>query len=93
MTRSKDGYCPHGVYVGGVGVDWMCGPCEDGDTAVVETYGVSCGVHGASRVIEREYPTLDEAKAKALRWSQSNSTGHYWAQVRSPEGALVAQYN
>ena len=25
------GYCPHGKYVGGCGIDWMCGPCEMGD--------------------------------------------------------------
>lgn len=24
----SDGYCPHGVYVGGCGIDWMCGACE-----------------------------------------------------------------
>ena len=23
-----DGYCVHGVYVGGCGIDWMCGRCE-----------------------------------------------------------------
>lgn len=23
-----EGYCPHGAYVGGCGIDWMCGPCE-----------------------------------------------------------------
>jgi len=22
--------CEHGVYVGGCGIDYMCGPCEDG---------------------------------------------------------------
>jgi hypothetical protein len=22
--------CPHGVYVGGCGIDWMCGACEAG---------------------------------------------------------------
>lgn len=47
------------------------------------------GVHGAMRVSERTYDTLDEAKAKGLRWSQSNSTGHYWAQVKAHGGALV----
>lgn len=26
-----EGYCVHGVYVGGCGVDWMCGRCEGGD--------------------------------------------------------------
>ena len=23
--------CKHGMYTGGCGVDWMCGPCEMGD--------------------------------------------------------------
>jgi hypothetical protein len=27
-----NGYCPHGVYVGGCGIDWMCGKCEDGES-------------------------------------------------------------
>jgi hypothetical protein len=27
---ASEGHCRHGVYVGGCGVDWMCGPCEDG---------------------------------------------------------------
>ena len=26
--RSRDGFCRHGVYVGGCGIDWMCGTCE-----------------------------------------------------------------
>lgn len=26
----RDGYCEHGTYVGGCGIDWMCGPCEHG---------------------------------------------------------------
>ena len=26
------GRCPHGKYVGGCGIDWMCGMCEQGDT-------------------------------------------------------------
>jgi len=25
------GYCVHGVYVGGCGIDWMCGICESGE--------------------------------------------------------------
>jgi len=23
--------CPHGVYTGGCGIDWMCRRCEDGE--------------------------------------------------------------
>lgn len=29
--KRSDGYCEHGVYVGGCGIDWMCGYCETGD--------------------------------------------------------------
>lgn len=28
--QAPEGYCRHGKYVGGCGVDWMCGACEDG---------------------------------------------------------------
>jgi hypothetical protein len=27
----RGGYCKHGVYVGGIGIDWMCGQCENGE--------------------------------------------------------------
>lgn len=29
-ASDSDGYCVHGTYVGGCGVDWMCGACESG---------------------------------------------------------------
>lgn len=33
------GYCRHGVYTGGCGIDFMCGLCESGyDTWVEHTY-------------------------------------------------------
>lgn len=28
--RDENGYCEHGVYVGGCGPDYMCSYCEDG---------------------------------------------------------------
>lgn len=31
MTKYAYGYCKHGAYVGGCGVDYMCGACEMGD--------------------------------------------------------------
>ena len=31
--RDPAGYCEHGKYVGGCGIDWMCGWCEDGVSA------------------------------------------------------------
>lgn len=30
--RNDDNYCKHGVYVGGCGIDYMCGYCESGYT-------------------------------------------------------------
>jgi hypothetical protein len=30
-ARDPNGYCKHGVYVGGCGIDFMCGRCECGD--------------------------------------------------------------
>lgn len=29
-AQAPDGYCRHGVYVGGIGIDWMCQACEMG---------------------------------------------------------------
>lgn len=31
MQKQAYPYCPHGVYTGGCGVDYMCGVCENGD--------------------------------------------------------------
>lgn len=31
LWRQQAGYCEHGVYVGGCGIDWMCGRCESGE--------------------------------------------------------------
>lgn len=28
-SSDHNGACRHGVYVGGSGIDWMCGTCED----------------------------------------------------------------
>lgn len=30
-VHAEEGYCPHGSYTGGCGVDWMCGACEMGE--------------------------------------------------------------
>lgn len=30
-SSDHNGYCRHGTYVAGSGVDWICGYCEDGD--------------------------------------------------------------
>ena len=31
LATPNDGHCFHGVYVGGCGIDWMCGYCESGE--------------------------------------------------------------
>ncbi len=31
IQSSNEGYCFHGTYVGGCGIDWMCGYCESGE--------------------------------------------------------------
>lgn len=31
FRSSRDGYCRHGVYVGGIGADYICGRCESGE--------------------------------------------------------------
>jgi hypothetical protein len=53
---------------------------------------VETGVHGANRINERAYWTLEEAMEKAQRWSESNSTGDYWAVVYE-DNAQVASFN
>ena len=30
-ARDPNGYCKHGIYVGGCGIDFMCGRCENGE--------------------------------------------------------------
>ncbi len=38
-SSDEDGYCRHGMFVGGVGIDRMCGTCEgtDVDTEIADT--------------------------------------------------------
>lgn len=31
MAQNKEGYCIHGTYVGGCGIDRLCGACENGE--------------------------------------------------------------
>lgn len=31
IQTPNEGYCFHGTYVGGCGIDWMCGYCESGE--------------------------------------------------------------
>ena len=33
LYADESDYCPHGMYVGGCGIDWMCSWCESGISA------------------------------------------------------------
>ena len=72
---NRDGYCIHGVYVGGCGIDWMCGNCEMGydqwyPTTVWHNEVVIRGeksdhvLHGN----KRWYNTIEEANDSADKW-------------------------
>jgi hypothetical protein len=58
-----------------------------------DIYKVEYGVHGAMRISKRDFGKLDDATAHAQRWSQSNSTGQYWAEVIDGAGRVVASFN
>lgn len=47
-----DGHCVHGVYVGGCGIDWMCGICESGEDLSVTEWAMA-NVRDEIRRIQR----------------------------------------
>lgn len=55
----------------------------------MDVFTVEYGVHGAMRISTREFETQAEAFGFARRWSRSNSTGHYWAEVTEGDTVLV----
>ena len=61
----KDGYCKHGVYVGGCGIDWMCGICESGITD--EEYEAMCKEEALADRRKRWYDAYIEKMAAGLR--------------------------
>jgi hypothetical protein len=58
-----------------------------------QMFRLEYGVKGAHRIHTREYDSLDEAIARANRWGDSNSTGHYWAVVIDAKGNDVYRVN
>jgi len=58
----------------------------------IHNYVVEFGIHGAYTIKRREFTTLLEAEQKARRWSESNSTGHYWAEVTRND-KVVTSFN
>lgn len=68
-------YCIHGVYVGGCGIDWMCGHCEMGEFTPVEVTRYQCIISG----------TKSEATGRAYRaelgWENSREVAEGLAEV------------
>jgi hypothetical protein len=72
-TSDEQGYCPHGTYVGGCGIDWMCGDCEMGnydigeyDTGTVVVSFMGCD---GQPVVYRESPAhIEHAQNSADNW-------------------------
>lgn len=72
-----DGYCEHGTHVGGCGIDWLCGPCEDGVSqaeildgrvsAAVDTFCQRVGwfVKAAHHGLTNDLPMTDLLKVEA----------------------------
>jgi hypothetical protein len=58
-------------------------------------FEVELGVHGASKIHRRMFTDRAEALAAAERWSRSNSTGHYFAEVvdHGAGSRVIARYN
>lgn len=55
-------------------------------------YQVETGIRGATRITTREFESAEAAMARAERWAQSNSQGHYWAEV-TRNGVVIARFN
>lgn len=65
------GCCKHGVYVGGCGVDWMCGRCEMG----ISDYEIALGEARAfderrkREFVDKTYTMLVAASARLPMWA------------------------
>ena len=59
MNKTPYPYCPHGVYVGGCGADYMCGYCEMGYELTEEE----------ARSYEQAQRDWDNAEAEDQFWS------------------------
>jgi hypothetical protein len=76
-----DGYCVHGTYVGGCGIDWMCGHCEMDEFDYAEqdmgTVHVHCVNAETGKVIEwnDQWQRIELAEETAKNWEKTLS-GH-----------------
>ena len=76
---NREGYCEHGVYVGGCGIEWMCGHCENGVTAeelaqwkaAHEASLPRCEVIGCQRSIGETHQRILHSIRDLVRWAFS----------------------
>lgn len=73
VALDPNGYCVHGVYVGGCGADYMCGHCEMGEfvrtyvpVAQVVVFGI--GVEGRKVEFIEPPTTFEDALRSATLW-------------------------
>jgi hypothetical protein len=90
--QDEQGYCEHGKYVGGCGIDWMCGYCEDGisweDFQAIEHYHIiskNCKGEGhmfdlLMRSLWEHHPAYRQAILAALAGGSFNGLNgaHYY---------------
>lgn len=73
----RDGYCKHGKYVGGgVGIDWMCGLCEDGADVLVQADGyiVQLNFQDGTSIADRNNQWYADRDAAMNRIRHLNAT-------------------
>ena len=61
-SQKSDGNCFHGVYVGGFGIDWMCGYCESGEEGS-SPYDYLSGVYRYKEAVMALVSARRQAKA------------------------------
>lgn len=90
-------HCKHGVYVGGCGVDWMCGACEMGDVEPTPTEAADRMVELFERYISRRTELLSmiaETQAKfAGEPEEIDALKSLAGRILSGEQVLLGAYN
>lgn len=65
-----EGYCFHGMWVGGCGIDWMCGACESGELGS-DHYDYLSGSYRYSEALRTTKRNL--LKKQIAAWVAENS--------------------
>jgi len=76
---SEAGYCPHGTYVGGCGIDWMCHDCEMGISDAEYVDGLWFA--NVRRLKEAATLTLIDWNEAMKNYSYSARTAHWITQM------------